>query len=456
MTKQFKAWFTSPDRGEKRVFSHRPAPVGGKNAMQFQLLIKLLIAGASVLSLGVAECTPPRSLGMQAQQPTPSEPTQEPIPNQPVQSSTHPSRANADVQALVALGPRVTGTPVMDKASTYLLEEYRKAGYVAEVQTFTYSKFRDLGSTLAVGDTTISGRALNGSVAGKLKAPLVAVPNVGRPADFASVNVKGAIAIVRRGEIPFLQKAQNAASAGAVGLVIVNTEAGNFSGTLGGATPIPVLGLSGEQGKPLLERNPSEPFEVSLNVNTRDSVVTGRNIIAHLEGVTQPSVLLGAHYDSVVGSPGANDNASGTAVILEIARNLSGTPLARQAWFVAFDGEEDGLHGSKFFVKTAQPQFLSGLKAMLNFDMVGVNDELTVGGASSLAALAKAADPKISTIQTNADSDHAPFAAAGVPILFFYRGQEPNYHSPNDKQVDPRLLDETVRVGQEVVKRSLL
>jgi hypothetical protein len=64
----------------------------------------------------------------------------------------------------------------MDKASTYLLEEYRKAGYVTQVQTFTYSKFQDLGSTLTVGDMTISGRALNGSLAGKLRAPLVAVP----------------------------------------------------------------------------------------------------------------------------------------------------------------------------------------------------------------------------------------------------------------------------------------
>jgi Zn-dependent M28 family amino/carboxypeptidase len=93
---------------------------------------------------------------------------------------------------------------------------------------------------------------------------------------------------------------------------------------------------------------------------------------------------------------------------------------------------------------------------MLNFDMVGVNNQLRVAGASSLTALALAADPKISTFQTDGSSDHASFAAVGVPILFFYRGQDSNYHSPNDKQVDPRLLDETVRVGQEVIKRSLL
>lgn len=367
----------------------------------------------------------------------------------PTTSAGEPGRAGADVQALVKLGPRISGTPVMDLASTYLLEEYRKAGYVAEVQTFTYSKFEDLGSNLTIGGTTIKGRALNGSLAGKLTAPLVAVPNVGRAADFASVDVKGAIAIVRRGEIRFLEKAQNAAAAGAVGLVLVNTEPGNLYGTLGVAR-IPVLALSGEQGRPLLDR---ARLKVGLNVNTRQRVVTGRNVVAHLKGVTRPSVLLGGHYDSVPGAPGANDNASGTAVVLEIARNLSDKSLARQAWFIAFDGEEDGLHGSRAFVSAAQPQFLSGLKGMLNFDMVGVNDKLRVGGEPSLTALAQAADHSISSFQTEGGSDHAPFAAAGVPVLFFYRGQEPNYHTPNDKQVDPRLLDETARVGIDVVKR---
>jgi Zn-dependent M28 family amino/carboxypeptidase len=213
---------------------------------------------------------------------------------------------------------------------------------------------------------------LKGSPAGSPVASLVAVPNVGRADDFAQVDVQGVIAIVRRGDIPFLDKAKNATAAGAVGLVIVNNDADNFSGTLGGATNIPVLALSGEQGNPLLERAREERFQVGLNLNTQQCLVTGRNVIAHLPGVTRPKVLLGAHYDSVSGSPGANDNASGTAVVLEIARKLSGTPLARQAWFVAFDGEEDGLHGSKAFVNSAKSQFLSELQGMLNFDMVGL------------------------------------------------------------------------------------
>lgn len=374
----------------------------------------------------------------------------------PTASFGQPGRAGADVEALVKLGPRVAGTSVMKQASSYLVEEYRQAGYTTEIQTFTYPKFEDLGSSLQVGGTTVKGLALRGTIASKVNAPLVAVPNVGRTEDFAQVNVKGAIAIVRRGEIRFLEKAQNASAAGAIALVIVNSQPGNLTGTLGGAAKIPVIALSGEQGNPLIDRAQKQQIQASLNVNARQRTVTGRNVVAHLPGVAQPKVLLGGHYDSVAGAPGANDNASGTAVVLEIARRLSGTPQAGQTWFVAFDGEEDGLHGSRAFVKAASPQFLSSLKAMLNFDMVGVNNTLGVGGTPELAALAKNAKASVSTFGSYGGSDHASFAAANVPVLFFYRGQEPNYHTPNDRQVDSKLLDETASVGLSVVKQLLM
>jgi hypothetical protein len=91
-------------------------------------MIKLLVASVSIASLGVAGCSQ-QSKDVQAQERPPT--VQAPSPVEP---STPTS---ADVQALVRLGPRVAGTPVMDKASTYLIQEYRQAGYVTEVQTFT-------------------------------------------------------------------------------------------------------------------------------------------------------------------------------------------------------------------------------------------------------------------------------------------------------------------------------
>lgn len=405
-------------------------------------IVQLLIAGISVISLGATGYSS-RSSEVRSDKDESS-----------VELSQVASESNvsADVQALVSLGPRVAGTPAMDEAIAYLSQEYQKAGYVTEVQTFTYPKFEDQGSNLSISGTTVAGRALNGSPAGNPTAPLVAVPNLGRSEDFAQVDVEGKIAVVRRGEIRFLEKANNAAAAGAVGLIIVNNAPGNVSGTLGGETDIPVLSLSSEEGNPLLE-DTSEQLEATLNVNTARRLVTGRNLIAHLEGVTQPSVLLGAHYDSVSESPGANDNASGTAVVLDIARQLAGTEQAREVWFVAFDGEEDGLHGSRAFVDTANPQFLPQLEGMINFDMVGINDKLNVGGTPFLTALVQ--DRSLDNFGSTGGSDHAPFASAGVPVLFFTRGLEPSYHTPDDVQVDPNLLEETVQVGLEATEQLL-
>ncbi len=397
---------------------------------------KLLVAGISILSFAVAGCN-------QAIDAQPLKQTKNPVETKP---------SNADVEALVNLGARVAGTPATEKASNYLLQEYRKAGYLAEIQTFSYPKFVDLGSNLTIDGKVITGKALNGSQSGKLTAPLVIVPNFGRKADYANVNVTGKVAIVKRGEIRFLEKAQNAANAGAVGLIVVNTKPGNLFGTLGGDVKIPVLALTDEAGKSLLNANQSPP-QVNLVVNTRHDNITGRNVIARLPSVNQPKVILGGHYDSVVGSPGANDNASGTAVVLAIARKAAKTPLARQAWFMAFDGEEDGLHGSKAFVSSAKPELLQGLKAMFNFDMVGVNDRLLVGGTESLTKIAKATNPKITTFGNPGSSDHASFSSANVPVLFFYRGEDPNYHSPGDKQVDSRLLDQTAQLGFDLANK---
>lgn len=292
--------------------------------MRSPLIIKRLLAGIGIISFGIVLCQP-NKLNAQVRELQPAS-----------------SRANADVQALVNFGSRVAGTPASEKASAYIIAQYRKAGYVTETQKFSYPKFEDLGSSLTIDGVQVRGKALRGSIAGKLKAPLVIVPNVGRATDFSSVNVTGAIALVRRGEIRFSEKARNAAAAGAVGLAIVNNQPGNLAGALADAVKIPVLAVSAQQGQRLLEQAAKTRVTASLNVNTRQRVVTGRNVIAHMAGVTKPSVLLGGHYDSVPGSPGANDNASGTAVVLAIARNLANTPLARQTWFVAFDGEEDG------------------------------------------------------------------------------------------------------------------
>ncbi len=371
-------------------------------------------------------------------------------------SLTSYSRVNRDAEALVNLGSRVAGTPTSEKALAYLNSEYQKAGYKTEVQTFTYPKFEDRGSNLEIDGNIVSGRALNGSPSGSPCAAIAVVPNLGREEDFHQVNVKGKIAVVRRGEIRFSDKASNAEASGAVGLIIVNNAEDNFSGTLGKKINIPVLSVSGKQGKSLLQ-NTDNSQQATLKVDIVRRLVTGRNLIARQANSTQPKAIIGGHYDSVAGSPGANDNASGTAVVLELARRLAGTPQADRVWFVAFDGEEDGLHGSRVFVDNATPQFLSQLSGMVNFDMVGINKELRVGGTPSLATPIEKdySNYSLSQIGAIGGSDHVPFANAKVPVLFFTRGLDPNYHTPKDLKVNPHLLNETVEVGLEVARQLL-
>jgi Iap family predicted aminopeptidase len=374
----------------------------------------------------------------------------------PMASALEPGKANLTVDTLVGFGPRVAGSPAMERAANYLLEQYKKAGYVAEIQPFEFPRYDDLGSFLTVDRNRVAGTAMQGSPAAKLEGRLVAVPNFGRASDYAGIDAKGAIVLVKRGETRFAEKARTALAQGAIGVVIVNSVPGPLNGgVLGEDIQIPVLAIPGADGLPLLERAIKEKVSAQLELNVKRTIVAGKNVIAHLEGVTQPKLILGGHVDSVPGSPGANDNASGTAATLEIARNLAGSPLAKQVWFMAFDAEEAGLIGSRAFVERAKPEFLKGLRGMLNFDMVGVNAKLGVGGTQAITKIVQGVQPDIDVFDDFTGSDHASFVPAGVPVAFFFRGLEPNYHQPTDQKVDPKLLDEAIRVGLETVKRVL-
>ncbi|BAY54485.1 aminopeptidase [Leptolyngbya boryana NIES-2135] len=359
----------------------------------------------------------------------------------------------ADVQALVKMGARVTGSPAAERASEFLVNEYRKAGYQVEIQPFSYPKFADVGSDLTVNGTAIRVWAMVRSRSGHPSGKLVIVPNYGTSEDFQTVNVKGAIALVRRGGgLTFAQKIDHAAAAGAIGIVIVNNQSDNVRGMLMQPSPIPAAAISGKDGAPLLAQ-PTEA-QATLNVQSRPNAV-GRNIIAHLPDVRQPKLIIGGHFDSVENSPGANDNASGTAVILALARQFAQSTEAQQIWFINFDGEEDGLKGSEAFVEQLDSAVLKSLKGMINFDMVGVNDRLLIDGSGALSAVATQSTREEVRSSRFGRSDHASFQAKAVPTLFFFRGKDPNYHSPSDKSVDPRLLKETQQAASKIISQLL-
>ncbi|GGK31514.1 aminopeptidase [Deinococcus malanensis] len=355
-----------------------------------------------------------------------------------------------DLTTVVKFGPRVAGSEANEKARAYFEAQFQALGYTTRRDVFTYPRFDDLGSDVRQGTQTLTGRALEGSTGGGVTARAVRVPGVGTPENFRAVNVRGQVAVVQRGQIPFLEKARNALAAGAAGLIVVNTEAKELQGRLGERVELPALAVTSTAGAALRNGQP-----VTLNVRVRDGEVRGVNVVAFKSGVTRPEILFGGHMDSVFRSPGANDNLSGTAAVVEIARRTVNTPMGQRSYFVLFDGEEDGLRGSRAFVKE-NPALVQGLKAMFNFDMVGVNvTPLNVSGESRLVDIARQAAQIAGSSPDRGGSDQAPFAQMGIPTLFFHRGLDANYHQPSDTLVDPQLVRATVDAALKTADAAL-
>lgn len=184
-----------------------------------------------------------------------------------------------------------------------------------------------------------------------------------------------------------------------------------------------------------------------------------RNIGAMVQGtdtsVRHEFLIVGAHIDHLGLSPlgalpsgrpgvrlGADDNASGTAVVLELARRVVRRPVRRSVLFLNFAAEELGLLGSSFFV-AHPPVSRDSIVAMLNFDMVGYlrNNRLIVSGAGSAGpfrAIVDSVNGEVGLALSvlggmRRNSDDAPFRARGIPALRFHTGMHPHYHNTTDR-----------------------
>jgi len=197
---------------------------------------------------------------------------------------------------------------------------------------------------------------------------------------------------------------------------------------------------------------------VSLTVELKKITASGHNVIGYLDKGAPATVVIGAHYDHLGygddgslyrGEPaihnGADDNASGTAALVELARILAATKgLKNNFLFIAFSGEEKGLLGSNHFVKHPTID-LSTVNYMINMDMVGrlKPDErkLTVLGAGTSPAwkpiLDKMDVDSIHIVESESGvgpSDHTSFYLKDIPVLHFFTGSHSDYHKPSDDE----------------------
>ena len=184
-----------------------------------------------------------------------------------------------------------------------------------------------------------------------------------------------------------------------------------------------------------------------------DSTITGTNVIGFIDNKSSNTVVIGAHYDHLGfggegslhrGEPavhnGADDNASGVVVLLDLANKIKGTKRNTNYLFITFSGEEMGLLGSNFFTKNATLG-LGEVSYMLNLDMVGRLREdktLSVSGTGTSPIwpqVLNASNPGFKLVLKESGvgpSDHTSFYLQDIPVLHFFTGQHEDYHKPSD------------------------
>ena len=167
---------------------------------------------------------------------------------------------------------------------------------------------------------------------------------------------------------------------------------------------------------------------------------TGRNVVAVIHGSIDEAVVVGAHYDHLGGDGkkvycGADDNASGTAVVIDMARRFAKKPVKRTIILIAFSGEEMGILGSRYYVN--HPAAAETPVAMVNLDMVGrLRENLIVFGADTGDRFKEYLADSPLKIAHNKEavgpSDHTSFVLKGIPAVHLFTGAHVDYHKPGD------------------------
>lgn len=347
-------------------------------------------------------------------------------------------------------GTRVSGSPGFDQSVAYVVNTLQGAGYAVTVQPFEYETFFSRAPavleqvTPSAGAIAASEMSYSGS--GDVTSAATIVPQLGcNPADFAGFPA-GNIAVISRGTCTFASKATNAYNAGAAAVVIYNDRAGSINGTLlvTFTIDIPVLQISQAAGVELVN---TPGLVLRAKTETFRGTATSYNVLAETaDGDPNNVVMVGAHLDAVSAGPGIQDNASGSAAILETALQISRVRPRNKVRFAWWGAEESGLVGSTHYVANLAAGDLNRIALYLNFDMIaspnygffvydgddsdGVGAGPGPAGSAAIETLFESfylarALPSRGT-DLNGRSDYGPFIAAGIPSGGLFTGADGN------------------------------
>lgn len=360
---------------------------------------------------------------------------------------------------------RLAGSEAEGRAATILAESFRRTGLEPVITTFPVQSFAESGSTLELE----GGRRLG-------PEPFVYSPSMDPrrgPLPIVTLEweddlskARGDILVVGRADFSARQLAMDAAAAGVAALVFADPHRPTIQRLALPGCPVPMVELGGKDAKALLDymARQEEP-RARLGVKAATAAGTSANVAAVIRvaapGGGAPVIVIGAHLDSV-GCPGANDNASGLACLMELAARLAAKPPAAELWLVGFGAEEIGEVGSGDFVTRWEGPHIDAMFAIDTVGAGGTTMVFSLHGSPNAAVDAALGAGNGLGIRVEAGSseysDHLPFAMAGIPAAFIMRLPEERRHTAGDvpSALDGRALAETTDLVEAAVRKLAL
>lgn len=385
------------------------------------------------------------------------------------------------------IGTRPGGLEGEQQAADYVANKLKGYGYDVDYQYFPVADQYIANVSFTNGKVWEMAAAPNALISNApVKGAAVYVADGTNTSDFE--NASGKIVLMPRAATvaDYRTQVNNAVAAGAKGVILQSLvgSRGNYGQTfnpnLTTKVDVPVYGASFIHGEWLKEEMEKGAVEVSLTAKHYTDLKSV-NVIAtkHAKTKTENTkeVILGAHHDSVVGAPGANDNASGVGLMLELARVYKGYNTDKDIKFIAFGSEERGLLGSKYYVEQLSQEQKDRIEAVFVPDMVATNYDkaknlyaMTVDGStnavtdSTVAAGARLGNSDILP-GTFGSSDHVYFHHAGIPAaLFIWMGIdswdplvyhiEKVYHTPQDT-IEDNISPERMQSALDIIGSGL-
>jgi aminopeptidase YwaD len=425
-------------------------------------------------------------------------------------NQNHSVRRDIQILASDSFGGREAGTIYEIKARDYIADELQKAGLTPFFNNSYFQEFPfKAGADFSKSNIIIDGKTIvfgtqfqplsnskNDSLSGDiLKVGYGIISSSPSYNDYPNHNIlDGKIFVMdisvpggyanyeQYAEVADLDKRIEMAEKFGAKAIILYTNDSSFNdprkmiSNKKSRTGIPVVYAKGDLLKKI---NISNQLNITIVVRGEKVDQKGYNVAGFLDKGKGKTIIIGAHYDHLgMGGEtsryfgqgihnGADDNASGVAAILELARFFKAKELNTNILIVAFSAEEKGLYGSNYFVEHSIPALKKQVLCYLNYDMVGrmhpQEKKLTIFGTGtspqwdSIFALIADTSMNITKSATGiGGSDQMPFYLDSIPVLFFFTGIHDQYHTPDDDEalINYQGIDLVLRFSVNLIEKT--